>query len=158
MDDPSCPDPTADEASSVCDGPDSDGDGVPDACDNCIEVYNPRLGTLGEPTRAAFQTTSGGQLDDDADGFGNQCDAKFGSGGSVVDGGDLSELRASFNKSRAGTDCGSQQDASCAQFDLDNRGQLIGGTDLTRGRMLFNLAIGPTCDACPLACEGPACP
>ncbi len=134
--------------------PDSDADGVGDACDNCRDVPNPPLGG----SRLPFQTTTGGQLDDDADGFGNQCDAKFGTQGQVVGGVDLGELLASFNKDRSKSDCGSSGVARCALFDLDNSGQFISGSDLSRSFQLFNQPPGPTCPTCPLACEGPACP
>ncbi len=136
---------------------DSDGDGVPDDQDNCIAVFNPALGTLGAPARQSFQTTTGGQLDDDADGVGNECDAKFASGGQVVGGLDLGEMNASFNKNRSASNCGATGDKPCAPFDLDNLGQFIGGNDLTRARELFNQVPGPACNDCPLACEGPAC-
>ncbi len=137
---------------------DFDEDGVGDLCDNCVLVANPVLGTQGAPARASFQSTTGGQLDDDADGIGNQCDAKFNDQGQVVGGLDLSELLASFNKARNGNNCGTQANRPCAVFDLDNSGQFIGGTDLTVGYGLFNLSPGPSCGSCPLECVGPACP
>ena len=45
--------------------PDSDGDGIPDSEDNCIEVPNES------------------QCDSDGDGFGNDCDADFDNNGFV---------------------------------------------------------------------------
>ncbi len=137
--------------------PDTDSDGVPDAEDNCVLVANPKLGTGGTPAREGFQTTTGGQLDDDADGFGNACDAKFGTPGQFVGGVDIGELLASFNKDRSGANCGGSGNKPCAAFDLDNSGQFIGGGDITRTFQLFNKEPGPTCEACPLECEGPAC-
>ncbi len=137
---------------------DADGDGVPDRADNCVEVPNPVLGSPGQPARESFQTTTGGQLDDDGDGFGNPCDAKFGTPGQFVGGVDVGEHLASFNKDRSGSNCGISGTAPCAQFDLDNAGQIIGGTDILKTFQLFNQAPGPKCDACPLACAGPNCP
>ncbi len=141
---------------------DQDGDGVPDSEDNCVLVANPRLGTEGEPGRLPFQTTTGGQLDDDADGFGNACDAKFVAAGAFVGGADLAEIQASFNRDRAGSDCGTTGDRPCAMFDLDNRGDFIGAPDLSRSRQRFNALPGPNCgpfcDALLHGCEGPACP
>ncbi len=137
---------------------DTDADGVPDSQDNCIGFFNPILGTLGEPNRQPFQTTTGGQLDDDADGFGNRCDAKFGNDGSVVDGADMTEIQSSFHKRRENSDCGSTEDQHCSLFDLDNQGLLIGGPDLVRALALFNRPPGPRCEACPLDCDGPGCP
>jgi hypothetical protein len=61
-------------AGSITDG---DGDGVPDAFDNCLVVANGPLG--GNPC---------GQFDADADGFGNACDPDYGNN-LVVDSGDL---------------------------------------------------------------------
>ncbi len=142
----------------ACSGPDLDGDGVPDACDNCVATFNPALGTMGQPAREAFQSTTGGQLDDDADGFGNQCDSKFGNPGQFVGGTDVADHLASFNKDRSGSNCGTLGTKGCAQFDLDNAGQFIGGGDFLRTFQNFNAVPGPTCDDCPLECEGPACP
>ncbi len=135
---------------------DGDSDAVGDGCDNCTTRSNPRLASL-----ESFQTATGGQLDDDADGFGNQCDAKFGTAGQVVGGVDLSQLFASFNKNRSGSNCGSAGDASCAPFDLDNAGNFISGGDITTAFQLFNQPPGPNCgsdcDGAALGCEGPAC-
>ncbi len=140
-----------------CAGTDTDSDGVPDDCDNCSSVFNPVLGTLGQSPRQPFQTTTGGQLDSDADGFGNICDADFDGVGSVVGGVDLGHLLGSFNKDRSSTACGAASDQRCEEFDLDNSGQFIGGSDLGRAFQLFNNAPGPKCDDCPLTCEGPGC-
>ncbi len=143
---------------------DMDSDRVGNACDNCTQVLNPRLGDpnfpVAAPSRRPFQTTTGGQLDDDADSYGNQCDGKF-VGGTVVNGNDIAESIASFNKSREGNDCGVEQERSCAQFDHDNRGEFIGGPDLIRVQQLFNLPPGPncgfSCDNLLIGCEGPNC-
>ncbi len=50
---------------------DSDGDSVGDLCDNCVNVANPRVDVHSLP---GTRTSTGGQLDDDADGYGNDCD------------------------------------------------------------------------------------
>ncbi len=57
--------------------PDADGDGVPDAVDDCTLVENPT------------------QLDADQDGFGNACDADFDQNG-VVNAQDLARLKQVF--------------------------------------------------------------
>ena len=51
-------------------GTDTDGDGVPDICDNCTQLSNPQ------------------QIDTDQDGYGNRCDADFNQN-QVVDIGDI---------------------------------------------------------------------
>ncbi len=152
------PENTKVDLTSLAAGVDADADGVPDDADNCVGVFNPALGSMGQPARESFQTTTGGQLDDDGDGFGNPCDAKFGTPGQFVGGVDVSEHLASFNKNRSGSNCGISGSAPCAQFDLDNSGQIIGGTDILKTFQLFNQAPGPKCVACPLACVGPNCP
>lgn len=63
--------------------PDTDGDGVPDPLDNCVDVPN----GPGEP---------GNQIDVDQDGYGNRCDADFDNDGGV-DGRDFSILMTTFN-------------------------------------------------------------
>lgn len=59
---------------------DSDGDGVPDAIDNCVAVYNP------------------GQQDGDGDGIGNACDGDFNNDGKVDD------LDVAYMKQKLGSD------------------------------------------------------
>jgi len=133
---------------------DSDGDGVGDACDNCVNVPNPRVG----PDVATYLSTNewatltGGQRDDDHDGYGNKCDAKF-TPGALVDTDDLTQFRASNGKNRAGDDCGTNGTMPCAIFDLDEDGALINTADLTAFRSLNGKAPGPRCPTCPLSCS-----
>ena len=74
---------------------DADGDGVGDACDNCTERREPAR----EPSRFLFEnpwaTLTGGQRDDDHDGYGNRCDADFTPAGLNVGGIDLVQVRDS---------------------------------------------------------------
>jgi hypothetical protein len=65
--------------------PDGDGDGVPDAGDNCTQVANTN------------------QRDTNDDGYGNLCDADF-NGNGIVDPGDFSLLKSCFGR----TDCPDQ--------------------------------------------------
>lgn len=75
---------------------DFDGDGVPDALDNCIEVPNgPLAGACSE------------QQDDDEDGYGNACDFDFNNNAAT----DLSDHTASLNA--VGTADDPQLDVNC---------------------------------------------
>jgi DNA-binding winged helix-turn-helix (wHTH) protein len=96
--------------------------GVGDACDNCVNAANPRVTPDSATYLSAnsWATLTGGQRDDDHDGYGNKCDAKFpGTTGAAVGTGDLAQFRASFNKARTGDNCGSVGTHPCAIFDLD---------------------------------------
>jgi N,N-dimethylformamidase beta subunit-like, C-terminal/Carbohydrate binding module (family 6)/F5/8 type C domain len=132
---------------------DVDGDSVGDACDSCVNVANPRV----TPDVATYlsanpwATLTGGQRDDDHDGYGNKCDAKF-VGAGLVGGPDLGQFRASNNKLRSLDVCGTSGVRPCAIFDLDESGGIIGGTDLALFRSLNNKLPGPKCASCPLPC------
>ncbi len=129
---------------------DSDDDAVGDACDNCVLVSNPRV-ERAELTYRPWIRLSGGQRDDDLDGYGNSCDAKFpGVGGSLVATADLTQFRASNGKAVNALTCGTTGTVPCAVFDLDETGSLIGSADLSRFRALNGKRPGPKCAACPL--------
>jgi hypothetical protein len=127
-------------------------DGVGDACDNCPRAVNPRESATFLTTTGAWATLTGGQRDDDHDGFGNKCDADFTPTGALVGTADLTQFRASNNKNRANDQCGTNLTQPCARYDLDQSGALIGTGDLTVFRALNNKAAGPKCPTCPLAC------
>jgi hypothetical protein len=55
---------------------DADADGVGDACDSCVNVMNPRVAS-DFLTASPWATLTGGQRDDDHDGFGHKCDGDF---------------------------------------------------------------------------------
>jgi hypothetical protein len=100
-----------------------------------------------------WATLTGGQRDDDHDGYGNKCDAKFpGVTGAAVGPGDLTQFRTANNKSRTLDNCGTASNKPCAIFDLDELNTAIGPADLTQFRLLNNKAPGPRCPTCPLAC------
>jgi hypothetical protein len=132
-------------------------DGVGDVCDNCTATNNPRvpswtLATGGTDFLASNQwaTLSGGQRDDDHDGYGNKCDAQFPGHTGVPNVGsqDLTQYRASSGKSRAIDTCGTTGTVPCAIFDLnENIGGLpnIDSNDLNQYRSLSGKAPGPRC-------------
>jgi hypothetical protein len=71
-----CGQPACEQA---CTGPDSDGDGIPDAIDNCPTVTNPSQvnsdgDTYGDACDNCPFVTNQDQLDSDSDGVGNACD------------------------------------------------------------------------------------
>jgi len=135
-------------------------DGVGDVCDNCVNVNNPRQ-VAGYLTTNPWRTLTGDQIDDDHDGYGNRCDAKFvGAPSSAVGGLDLSQYRASNTEDRRFDTCGTINTRACAIFDLDEAaaGNSIGGLDFGRFRQLNAATPGPRCAACtgtgsvPLPC------
>ena len=101
-----------------------------------------------------WATLTGGQRDDDHDGYGNKCDAKFpGVAGTSVSGNDLTQFRASNGQSRLVDLCGTTHTRPCAIFDLDESSNSIGGNDLSLFRALNGFPPGPKCPLCPLECE-----
>ncbi len=136
---------------------DLDGDSVGDLCDNCVNVTNPRIAS---PPPADL-TTTGGQRDDNTNGSGNACDAAV-LGGVLVTVADVNEFKASLARRRTARACGTSRALSCAMFDLDGTGLLIGVNDVNRARTRLGSVPGPHCEACGdflrLPCEGPACP
>jgi FG-GAP repeat/Thrombospondin type 3 repeat len=132
---------------------DADSDAVGDVCDSCVNAANPRVTPDAGSYLAAnaWATLTGGQRDDDHDGYGNRCDAKF-AGTGLVSGTDLTQFRTAINKSRSLDTCGTSGLRPCAIFDLDEAGTLVSGSDLTLFRSLVNKLPGPKCTACPLSC------
>jgi para-nitrobenzyl esterase len=132
---------------------DTDGDGVGDACDNCVNVANPRV-PPDFLTANPWATLTGGQRDDDHDGFGNVCDGDFpGTTGGNVGPADTAQYKASLSKSRATDTCGTLGTRPCAIFDLNltqNTDNVtnIGPADTARFKQLLSLPPGPKCAAC----------
>jgi hypothetical protein len=130
---------------------DQDADAVGNACDNCVEDYNPRA------AYPSYRTTSGGQLDDDYDGYGNLCDCEF---ALVAICGALDTLlyKTAINKPVWASNCGIPATNSCDRFDLDGMSPVINALDTIRYKQLLNQPVGPKCPICPLECVGDACP
>jgi len=129
---------------------DTDGDRVGDACDNCQLQFNPALAP------SSGQTTTGGQIDDDADGFGNECDADFSQDGRV-DARDIELFMSSMGKPALSSLCGAAGDESCARFDVFPGARVLDQQDLDAIEPLLDAAPGPKCERCPLECFGPNC-
>ena len=130
---------------------DADGDLVGDACDNCTNAANPRVAAsfLGANPWA---TLTGGQRDDDHDGYGNRCDADFTTIGRFVGSADLHQMRTSIGRNRTRDDCGTEANQPCARYDLNESASLIGSADLAVYRSLSGKLPPPTCPTCPLEC------
>jgi hypothetical protein len=99
----------------------------------------------------AFQTTTGGQLDDDADGFGNQCDADYNQAGvnPSVDSADIALFKVANGKKRNTID----------SADLSIFKSLSGTTKKSGDDVMEKCAAcGPPFDDPNLACEGDECP
>jgi hypothetical protein len=132
------------------------GDGVGDTCDNCVNVPN------APGSYPSNRTTTGGQLDDDADGYGNLCDGKF-TPGPIVTALDTIQYKTAINKPVAGSNCGTSGSDPCDRFDLDGASPVITALDTIWYKQLLNLPVGPKCAACgvdivALPCVGDACP
>jgi hypothetical protein len=120
---------------------DRDSDNVGDACDNCVSDQNPPASYPG------YRTTTGGQLDDDADGYGNQCDGKF-TPGPIVTALDTIQYKTAVNRPVTATSCGTAGALPCDQFDLDAASPVITALDTIRFKQLLNLPVGAKCDPC----------
>jgi hypothetical protein len=139
---------------------DHDGDGVEDDADNCVNVKNPTI------TRKDFQTTTGGQLDDDGDGWGNQCDADYNQAGAAVESTDLALFKVAFGKKRNSSTCNPGGTSPCDRYDhndLGAAGSAIDSADFAIFKQLFGKTKKADGDAmdrcadCPLPCDGDAC-
>jgi hypothetical protein len=146
----------------------SDTDVRGDACDNCVGRTNQPVATP-----VAGRTYTGGQLDDDADGWGNICDGDFTNTGGTVGGGDTTVYQLAIGKPVTNTDC---VFGACDRYDVTGTGANIGGgdtiiyqqligcqkDDLQDGTLddpnniLCQKCVG--CDAALLGCVGDACP
>jgi cysteine-rich repeat protein len=142
---------------------DPDRDGIGSDCDNCMFVANPAFDLDAGNGPRVFstdaqgivrRTTTGGQLDDDADGRGNACDRDYNNDGVVTD----SDYEAFINASSSNVfdntcvlDLASGVLGSCAVFDADGVGKKIN----RHHDEVIQHSRG--CDTCPLACEGFAC-
>ncbi len=113
---------------------DSDGDGVGDRHDNCVELANPA------------------QVDVNRDGFGNLCDPDVDEDG-IVGASDLRTFRSCFrarvSPGACGTSAACAPDPDCAETDADGDGW-VGGRDFIILRRFFGKPAGPS----GLSCAG----
>ena len=146
---------------------DPDEDGVGEACDNCTAFYNPRVSAGLFP---AHRTTTGGQPDDDADGFGNPCDLDVVAPSPAFDAADKAEIDASFAGGYPSTDsstCGTSGTLPCDQFDFsDPPSDTLDESDRDWWDWVVTVGeftqAGPKCADCGvdflrLPCVGDAC-
>jgi hypothetical protein len=142
-----------------CPGEDPDFDGVCNDEDNCRLIHNPKVNKL------SFQTTTGGQLDDDADGWGNQCDGDFNNAAQTVDSADLALFKVAFGHNRKNSDCDPGGTTACDKYDLNGVAAAIDSADQAIFKTLFGRTkkqdedLVETCCAAPnqLECDGDAC-
>jgi len=118
---------------------DVDGDGVPDAQDNCVAVFNPSQVDMdgdhvGDACDNCRAVANGGQVDTNGDGFGNRCDCDFNSD-NFCGGPDFTLFIGCFNSS-IGTS------SVCAAADMNGDG-FVGGPDFTLFIGGFNGQPGP---------------
>jgi hypothetical protein len=139
---------------------DADDDGVGDLCDNCKYIPNPRSldPTYGPWASVAARTAVGGQLDDDADGFGNACDLD-------LDGDRYTEAcerdivgESTFEPVDAqcpvpvppDPECGVPAVVPCSIHDLNERDSQVDGLDVSRA--IFLLANHSDLNSPPASC------
>ncbi len=146
---------------------DGDADLVGNLCDSCVTVVNARPTTWTFATGSAtyltaqpWATMTGGQRDDDHDGYGNTCDADFpGSAFATnVNASDTAQFKASTGSSRALDICGTNDSRPCAIYDIDANNFMgpanINAADTARYKALLLLGPKPPkCALCPLPCE-----
>lgn len=165
-----CPDivtdADADSAPDSCDNcpglgnpdqADADQDGIGDLCDNCVTRWNP---AVDPGSFEAFRTYTGNQVDDDADGYGNACDADY-DNDSFVNYSDVADFSPSFFQAASTSTCGISGSAACAQFDHTASGRVNFGDVGVLSQLFFvpiDTGTRVKCAICPLACSGDACP
>ncbi len=109
---------------------DGDGDGVPNAIDNCMSVANNDAGTV--PNSNSVPKT---QLDADGDGYGNFCDADINQSGSTTVA-DYTRLRNVLNRPY-------NYNADSAAADMNGSGSVT-TADYTLLRNRLNTPPGPS--------------
>lgn len=104
---------------------DTDGDGITDLCDSCIEVENVQ------------------QRDTDGDGYGNACDADLNQDG-IVNGLDIGPFKSAFGATAPGLEPYTMSDH--ADFNSDG---VVNGLDVGVLKSSFGSLPGPSCCAAP---------
>ena len=139
-------------------------DGVGDACDNCVNVDNPIVpgGAAAFLAANPWATLTGGQRDDDHDGYGNKCDGDFNDSSAPPRPTRRSTRRRSASPRSTDT-CGTAGNRPCAIFDLNSANSTetsaggISAADTARYKLLLGAprvraarpARGPARSRCP---------
>jgi hypothetical protein len=138
-------------------------DGVGNACDNCVNVNNPIVpgGAAAFLVANPWATLTGGQRDDDHDGYGNICDGDFNNSATTTIA-DTNQYKASLGETKTGDTCGTTNARPCAIFDINSANSTESSAtgpnnaDTARYKLLLGNVPGPRCPTCPLACEAGA--
>jgi hypothetical protein len=144
-------------------------DGVGNACDNCVNVNNPIVpgGATAFLAANPWATLTGGQRDDDHDGYGNICDGDFGNNATTTIA-DTNQYKASLGETKQDDTCGTTNTRPCAIFDINSGNSTessatgANNADTARYKLLLGNAPGPRCAACtgtgsaPLPCQAGA--
>ncbi len=154
---------------------DSDGDGVGDACDVCLDLADPTqldtdLDGVGDACDDCPQVANADQLDGDGDGFGDACDQNPSCTDSdlddVCDDGDASGIagdRSCAPGERIGCDdsCVSVPNTDQADTDGDGVGDACDDCPQVADRDQLDSdgdTLGDACDACPTEPGSPLVP
>jgi hypothetical protein len=164
---PTVANPTQTDTGETTAVPVAVADGVGDACDNCVQVNNPIV--PGGPTAYlaanTWATLTGGQRDDDHDGYGNTCDGDWQAPNGTTTAADTAQYKPSVGKAKASDSCGTSALRPCAIFDINSTNSTessaggIGAADTARYKVLLGKVPGPRCAACtgtgsvPLPCQ-----
>lgn len=124
---------------------DADGDSVGDDCDNCVNTQN-----SWQNWAPAGRITSGYQLDEDLDGYGNACDADYAGLPNFVDGVDTIWYKTALNKLAATSTCDPTGTGYCGKYDYTESGPYIDALDTIKYNAMYGSAVGPKCSTCPI--------
>lgn len=143
---------------------DTDGDGVPDDVDNCVNDPNPIVNSgdvAGYLAANPWATLTGGQRDDDHDGFGNYCDGDF-NNSNTTNAADTALYKAALGQLKSVDVCGTiisyptsgYGSLPCANYDINSNNSNepnapgINAADGARYGVLLGNPPGAKCANC----------